>query len=129
MDCRKRINNKVDGNWSQWITGQAVFLAIFSLSVVFGKSCVDEAEAGISWIRIDKQNVEDSATLVSLKGGLQMAVDQFNSKHHQKGSKLSLVLDDSSLKGTVPRSSGARISRLTQGPLMSSCRHFMKFNS
>ena len=28
------------------------------------------------------------------------------------------------LKGTVPRSSGARISRLTQGPLMSSCKHF-----
>ena len=34
-----------------------------------------------------------------------------------------------SVKGTVPPSSGARISRLTQGPLMSSCKHFMKFNS
>ena len=32
------------------------------------------------------------------------------------------------LKGTVPQSSGARISRLTQGPLMSSSKHFMKFN-
>ena len=39
---------------------------------------------------------------------------------------VSLNLD---LKGTVPRSLGARISRLTQGPLMSSCKHFMKFNS
>ena len=28
------------------------------------------------------------------------------------------------LKGTVPPSSGARISRLTQGPLMSSSKHF-----
>ena len=27
-------------------------------------------------------------------------------------------------KGTVPPSSGARISRLTQEPLMSSCTHF-----
>ena len=33
------------------------------------------------------------------------------------------------ITGTVPPSSGARISRLTQGPLMSSCKHFMKFNS
>ena len=30
-------------------------------------------------------------------------------------------------KGTVPRSFGARISRLTQGPLMSSCKHLMMF--
>ena len=30
------------------------------------------------------------------------------------------------VKGTVPPSSGARISRLTQGPLMSSCKHFRR---
>ena len=31
------------------------------------------------------------------------------------------------LKGTVPASYGTRISRLTQGPLMSSCKHFLSF--
>ena len=31
------------------------------------------------------------------------------------------------MKGTVLSSSGARISRLTQGPLMSSCKHFKMF--
>ena len=30
-------------------------------------------------------------------------------------------------KGTVPPHSEVRISRLTQGPLMSSCKHFMMF--
>ena len=34
------------------------------------------------------------------------------------GQNINLV------KGTVPPSSGTRISRLTQGPLMSSCKHF-----
>ena len=37
---------------------------------------------------------------------------------------LSLHYPPGKLKGTVPPSSGARISRLTQGPLMSSCKHF-----
>ena len=33
-----------------------------------------------------------------------------------------------SFKETVRTNSGARINRLTQGPQMSSCKHFMKFN-
>ena len=36
------------------------------------------------------------------------------------------VLSD--FKGTVPAHTGTRISRLTRGPLMSSCKHFMMFH-
>ena len=44
-------------------------------------------------------------------------------------TRLVLVRDAYWVKGTIRRNSGARISRLTQGPLMSSCKYFMKFNS